>query len=746
MTICAPTSKITQRGDTLGGINLTIVISAPYEEVLRVQTYHHMGVQKKAPSFEIAPAESGHLKAEDTEDKLVISSGTLRLEVQKENGALTFYRGEEKITASGWRDLAYMKTDWKGFAYDKGPEDAYMREQLSLSVGELIYGLGERFSAFVKNGQSVDIWNEDGGTSTEQSYKNIPFYISNKGYGVFVNHPERVSFEVATEMVTKVEFSVPGENLDYFLINGPTMKEVLMRYTDITGKPSLPAPWTFGLWLSTSFTTNYDEKTVNSFVDGMFDRKIPLSVFHFDCFWMKDFHWTDFLWDERVFPDPEGMLSRMKAKGLKICVWINPYIAQESVMFDEGMEGGYFLKRPDGSVWQWDMWQPGMAIVDFTNPEAKKWYQKKLEALVDMGVDCFKTDFGERIPTDCVYYDKKNPEKMHNYYTYLYNEAVFEVLEKKKGKDEAVLFARSATAGGQKFPVHWGGDCWSDYESMEESLRGGLSLQLSGFGFWSHDIGGFENTSTADVYKRWCAFGLLSSHSRLHGSTSYRVPWAYDDEAVDVLRSFVRLKARLMPYLWKTALTAHNEGIPSMRAMVLSYTNDKMCNYLDKQYMLGDSLLVAPIFNDEGIGEYYLPKENGIWTDFFTGRQQEGGDWYTRTYAYTEIPLMVRPNTVLPLGNSEEGPEYDYADQVTFRVYDVQDEAAAEIYDMDQNKVASIVVKRIEDKLVIDCDSKKPFTVELVNTGILDVKGAKASKENKNTILRDCESHIECIQ
>ena len=172
-----------------------------------------------------------------------------------------------------------------------------------------------------------------------------------------------------------------------------------------------------------------------SFIDGMLDRGIPLKVFHFDCFWMKDFHWTDFLWDERVFPDPEGMLSRMKAKGLKICVWINPYIAQESVMFDEGMEGGYFLKRPDGSVWQWDMWQPGMAIVDFTNPEAKKWYQKKLEALVDMGVDCFKTDFGERIPTDCVYYDKKNPEKMHNYYTYLYNEAVFEVLEKKKGKD-----------------------------------------------------------------------------------------------------------------------------------------------------------------------------------------------------------------------------------------------------------------------------------------------------------------------
>ena len=693
VTICAPTSKITQRGDTLGGINLTIVISAPYEEVLRVQTYHHMGVQKKAPSFEIAPAESGHLKAEDTEDKLVISSGTLRLEVQKENGALTFYRGEEKITASGWRDLAYMKTDWKGFAYDKGPEDAYMREQLSLSVGELIYGLGERFSAFVKNGQSVDIWNEDGGTSTEQSYKNIPFYISNKGYGVFVNHPERVSFEVATEMVTKVEFSVPGENLDYFLINGPTMKEVLMRYTDITGKPSLPAPWTFGLWLSTSFTTNYDEMTVNSFVDGMFDRKIPLSVFHFDCFWMKDFHWTDFLWDERVFPDPEGMLSRMKAKGLKICVWINPYIAQESVMFDEGMEGGYFLKRPDGSVWQWDMWQPGMAIVDFTNPEAKKWYQKKLEALVDMGVDCFKTDFGERIPTDCVYYDKKNPEKMHNYYTYLYNEAVFEVLEKKKGKDEAVLFARSATAGGQKFPVHWGGDCSANYPSMAETLRGGLSFAMSGFSFWSHDISGFESTATPDLYKRWCAFGLMSTHSRLHGSGSYRVPWLFDDEACDVVKFFTNLKCSLMPYIFQKSVEAHEEGTPVMRPMVFEFMNDPAVPYLDQQYMLGDALMVAPVFREDKVAQYYLPE--GTWTELLTGETKEGGRWYQGTYDYFSMPLYVRENSIVVRGNCDTRPDYDYADHATVCVYQLKDAAETKVPDIHGNTV--FTVKAVKD-------------------------------------------------
>lgn len=459
VTLCAPTSRISHRGDTLGGINLTLEITSPMPEVLRVKTYHHLGIRKTGPDFELETQENVELEIEDSDEKICIKSGSLSLTITKENFSMEYARDGEVISKCNGRDLAFMKTDWKGYAYDKGSKDAYMRQQLSLSVGELVYGMGERFTPFVKNGQTVDIWNEDGGTSTYQSYKNIPFYLTNKGYGVFVNNPGDVSFEVATEQVSKVQFSVSGECLDYFFINGPTMKEVLAHYTGITGKPSLPAQWTFGLWLSTSFTTNYDEETVMSFINGMEERGIPLQVFHFDCFWMKDFHWCDFTWDNRVFPDPEGMLQRIKAKGLKICVWINPYIAQESPLFLEGMEKGYFIKRTNGDVWQWDMWQPGMAIVDFTNPQACQWFKDKLAVLVDMGVDCFKTDFGERIPTeDVVYYDGADPVKMHNYYTYLYNKVVYELLEEKKGKEEAVLFARLASVGGQKFPVHWGGN------------------------------------------------------------------------------------------------------------------------------------------------------------------------------------------------------------------------------------------------------------------------------------------------
>ncbi len=735
VTICAPTAHITHRGDTLGGINLTLVITSPMEEVLRVQTYHHLGAVNPSPAFEINK-NTIPLKVEENSDHLIIQSGSLALEIGKNPWYMRYTRNGKIITESNRNDLALMKTDWKGFAYDKGDNtETYMRQQLSVGVGELLYGLGERFTPFVKNGQSVSIWNADGGTSTEQSYKNIPFYISNKGYGVFVNHPEQVEFELCTEMVTKSEFSVEGTYLDYFLINGPEIKDVLRRYTDLTGKPGLPAPWTFGLWLSTSFTTNYDEETVMSFVNGMIDRKIPLRTFHFDCFWMKEFHWSDFLWDSRVFPDPVGMLQRIKEKGLNICVWINSYIGQESVLFKEGMEKGYFIKRPNGQVWQWDMWQPGMAIVDFTNPDAWKWFQDKLEILLDMGVDCFKTDFGERIPTDAVYYDGSDPKKMHNYYTYLYNKCVYELLERKRGKGQAVLFARSATVGGQKFPVHWGGDCWSDYESMEESLRGGLSLCMSGFGFWAHDIGGFEHTSTADVYKRWVAFGLLSSHSRLHGSQSYRVPWNYDEEAVDVLRFFTCLKAKLMPYLYKTAIFASKEGIPTMRSMVLEFTKDRTCHYLDKQYMLGDNLLVAPIFNDKGKAEYYLPK--GIWTNFFTGKEYKGGTWVEEQHGYLSIPLMVRENSIVAIGNCDAKPDYDYANGCELRVYALHDgvKVDTEVYGMSNVIELSVSVKRQGRTIHVTADGAKPFKIRMVNMHAAEAKNGLVTIDGNDSVI-----------
>jgi alpha-D-xyloside xylohydrolase len=461
-------------------------------------------------------------------------------------------------------------------------------------------------------------------------------------------------------------------------------------------------------------------------INGMRERGLPLHVFHFDCFWMKAHHWCDFQWDHRVFPDPEGMLRRLKEKGLHVCVWINPYIGERSRLFDRGAANGYLLKRPNGDVFQRPQWQAGMGYVDFTNPEAVRWYQDELRRLVRMGVDCFKTDFGEEIPTDVAYFDGSDPMQMHNYYTYLYNQAVFDLLEEERGPNEAVVFARSATATCQKFPVHWGGDCYGTYESMAESLRGGLSLCLSGFGFWSHDIGGFENRASPSVYKRWVAFGLLSSHSRLHGSTSYRVPWLYDDEAVDVLRYFTQLKCQLMPYLMRAATEAHTSSLPMMRAMLLEFPEDPTCRTLDRQYMLGDSLLVAPVLHDSR-AEYYLPE--GPWTHLLTGEVRQGGRWFAEALDFFGLPLWIRPNSVVALGPELDQVDYDLAARVRLVCGKLDGTTPCVIEIVDQRgrpTTRFLLEQKGQQVTVTNQEGRADFRVELPwASGVGDVSGGE---------------------
>ena len=662
LTVFAPTRKIEHRGDTLNEPLLTVRCTSPAPDVISVSVSHFLGASQRQPQFRLHADPSAQVRIKVDDNHAAITSGALSARFRRDEGwALEFLGNGNPLTASTNKAMALIT--------ESG--EYYIREQLSLGVGEFVYGLGERFGPLVKNGQVVDIWNADGGTSSEQAYKNVPFYLTNRGYGVFVNHPGLVSFEVGSEAVSRMQFSVAGQTLEYLVIYGPTPAEILRKYTGLTGRPALPPPWSFGLWLSTSFTTSYDEKTVTSFVDGMASRDLPLSVFHFDCFWMREFHWCDFTWDNRTFPDPAGMLSRLKDKGLRICVWINPYIAQRSTLFDEGATHGYLLRKPNGEVWQTDKWQAGMGIVDFTNPDAREWYAGKLRALLDMGVDCFKTDFGERIPTDVVWSDGADPERMHNFYSYLYNQTVFELLRSYRSDQEAVVFARSATAGGQRFPVHWGGDCESTFVSMAESLRGGLSLAMSGFGFWSHDIGGFEGRPDPAVFKRWIPFGLLCTHSRLHGSDSYRVPWLFDEESVEVLRRFTQLKAQLMPYIYGQAVVAAQDGMPVLRPMAAEFPDDPTCSHLDRQYMFGDRLLVAPVFSASGETAYYIPA--GTWTHLQTGATVRGPAWVREVCDFLTVPVFVRPGSVLPIGSRDDRPDYRYDDDVTLRVYDFPD-------------------------------------------------------------------------
>jgi alpha-D-xyloside xylohydrolase len=704
-SIAVLSKRVEHRGSHLNTPTITVDLSAPAPDVIAVRASHFVSHEAPMPAFSLTPSP-GDARVEPGDGTLRLMSGRLVAEATTSGAWRLQFSGDgAPLTGSGVRSLASMSDAAQG---------EFMVERLALPVGANVYGFGERFTPFVKNGQVVDTWNEDGGTASEQAYKSLPFFLTDAGYGVFVDSPARVSFEVASEVVSAVQFSVPGERLEYLVIYGPTPAEIVRKYTALTGRPALPPRWSFGLWLSTSFLTDYDEPTVTQLVDGMAEREIPLSVFHFDCYWMRPLQWCDFEWDREAFPEPEPMLRRLGDRGLRRSVWINPYIGQRSPLFAEAAEAGYLVRRPDGRVWQWDMWVAGMGLVDFTNPAARDWFAAKVRAVLDSGVDAVKTDFGERIPEDVVWFDGSDPHRMHNYYSYLYNRTVFETVEAHRGAGEAVLFARSATVGGQRFPVHWGGDCESTYASMAESLRGGLSLGLGGFGFWSHDIGGFEGTPPAALFKRWVAFGLMSSHSRLHGSSSHRVPWAFDEEAVEVTRRFAGLKNSLMPYLWAAAVTAHAEGVPVMRAMLLEFPADRTCAFLDRQYMLGPDLLVAPVFSDAGDVDVYVPA--GEWTSYWDGRRVSGPGWVRQRHGFDSLPLLVRPGAVIATGSRRDRPDYDDAVAPTFEVFGLADGEArtVRLFDAAGARRATVEVARDRDRVSARADLPAEWTLRWV--------------------------------
>ncbi|KAF5353216.1 hypothetical protein D9756_008052 [Leucocoprinus leucothites] len=731
---CVATSKhVNHRGDTLNTPTITIRTSSPAPHIALITASHWKSQTstQQGPDYELFPdvdlnriqaTHADDIKTSLTDNQLSLRTSTISVQIDTRPSAFNIdvisHANRENPTSTtqstspdllltklGWRSIGYVKENTTALnpsAALTNPDqgERWMTMQFQLSVGEKIYGLGERFGPFVKNGQAVEMWNEDAGTSSEKTYKNVPFLLSSRGYGIFVPDSGRVSFEVQSERTTRINIAVPSEKLSTYLIHGPTPKAILENYTLLTGRAALPPPWTFGLWLSTSFTTQYNEQTVNEFLEGMAKRDIGVGVFHFDCFWQKGFEWCDYEFDKEYFPDAVGQLRRLKEKGYKICVWLNPYIAQESSIFDEGAKNGYFIKKPDGSIWQIDYWQAGMGIIDFTNPDACTWYQSKLNKLIDMGVECFKTDFGERIPTGSTVYHNTNysVEKMHNFYAYLYNKVTFEVLEKRLGKNKAVVFARSATAGCQRFPVHWGGDPMSTYEAMAETLRGGLSLGTSGFGYWAHDIGGFEGKPDPGLYKRWFAFGSLSSHSRLHGSGSYRVPWIIDPSGSSdtILRQFVSLKLSLMPYLYATAISTHQTGTPMMRPLFFEFPEDRNSWTIDEAYMLGENLYVAPVFsgsdadlvgsggysaagssfapedptatkgdekgsagNEKASVQVYIPP--GDWFSILTGEFFTGPSWSVQHHGYDSIPLLLRPGRAIAL--SAGAPTDSYFDE-----------------------------------------------------------------------------------
>jgi len=520
-------------------------------------------------------------------------------------------------------------------------------ESFHLRPDEHLYGLGEQFGPLSKRGYRIDSWNVDTTlTTSKRSYINIPFLLSSYGFGIFIHSGAEIVYELGSDSYVSYSFEVAEDQLDIFFLYGPDLKDVIARYTELTGKPGLPPAWSFGLWMSRCMYRTQQE--VEEIARRLREERIPCDVLHIDPTWMREGYWGDFVWDRTAFPHPEEMIEKLEAQGFKVCLWEQPYVPVRSGRFREGAEKGYFVRDEQGKILTiLDIEQKPVAIVDFTHPEAVKWHQEAHRPLLSMGVKVFKTDMGEAVPDNARFANGKTGIQMHNVFALLYNKAVFEVCQEILG-DEALVWGRSGYAGSQRYPANWTGDSHSTFDDLLANLRAGLSLSLSGIPFWSHDVGGFQGPPPSPrLYVRWAQVGFFSPLVRCHG-LSPREPWVFGPEALRIFRKYAELRYRLLPYILTYAREAARTGCPLVRPVLLEFPQDPLVRELDTQFFFGREILVAPVLNPDDWACIYLPE--GWWMDFWTDHWLKGPQFVERKVPLEELPLYIRGDSILPLG------------------------------------------------------------------------------------------------
>ncbi len=521
-------------------------------------------------------------------------------------------------------------------------------------MNECFAGTGERFAKMDLSGQTFFLKNQDGqGVNNRRTYKNIPFYVSSRMYGVFYNTTAHSKLSLAGVSTRSVEFLSDQPQIDAFLIGGDTVEEIIRGYRDLTGYPSMPPLWSFGIWMSRMTYFSADE--VNGICNRLREEHYPCDVIHLDTGWFKTDWLCEWKFNKERFPDPKAFVQGLLKKGFKVSLWQLPYVAEDAEQIDEARKNNYICKltkqqESEGSNFSALDYA---GTIDFTSKKATDWYKGLLKRLLDMGVKCIKTDFGENIHMDAIY-ENMSPELLNNLYSLLYQKAAYEITKDVTG--DGIVWARSAWAGCQRYPLHWGGDSCSSWEGLAGSLRGGLHFGLSGFAFWSHDVPGFHTLPNFmnsivqdDVYLRWTQFGVFSSHIRYHG-TNKREPWFYPNIA-PLVKRWWNLRYELIPYILRESEKATKSGSTIVQALIFHHPEDNTCWHIDDEYYFGDDFLVAPVMNSENVRDIYLPE--GEWIDFFTGERHivaDGGKWLKNVEVPLErMPVFVRSGATIPV-------------------------------------------------------------------------------------------------
>ena len=649
---------------------------------------------KPAASIMLAkePGRDGSWKVTETNDKIVYSSdyGTIQINKNPWRIVLKDKAGRILSQTAALSDADSTQVKYTPFCFVKWGSDNARRINpvFTLTADEMIFGCGESATGLNKAGQKVNLFVTDPqGPETDQMYKPIPFFMSNRGYGMFMHTSAPVTCDFGATYIGLNKMFMGDENLDLFVFFGEP-KDILDEYTDLVGKPGMPPLWSFGTWMSR--ITYFSEKEGYDVAANIRKNKYPCDVIHFDTGWF-DVDWQcDYKFSENRFQNPQQMLKDLRSQGFHVCLWQLPYFTPKNRYFSELIEKDMYVKNGNGELPYEDV------VLDFSNPETVKWYQDKLAGLLNIGVSAIKVDFGEAAPLNGIYASGKSGWYEHNLYPVRYDMAVSEIT--KKLHNENIMWARAAWAGSQRYPLHWGGDAATTNTGLLGTLRAGLSFGLSGFSFWSHDMGGFVKSTPEDLYCRWIPFGFLTSHTRAHGAPPTE-PWLYDSKRVqDVFRKSAEMKYRLMPYVYAQAKECTEKGLPMLRALFVEFPDDPGAWKVDDEYLFGSQILVAPLLESGMTGRtVYLPE--GKWIDYQTEKVYEGG-WHRIEAGSLPIIMLVRDGSVLPhLKLAQSTAEMDWS------------KMNLKVYSADKKQAEGLVCLPADNRIQVvkvDCGKAKP--------------------------------------
>lgn len=523
---------------------------------------------------------------------------------------------------------------------------------LNAEHNEKFAGTGERFAGMNLAGRTFILENTDGlGVNSRRAYKNVPFYISSRGYGLLIMTSSHVRLSLADISTRAVQGLVEDDVLDLFFIGGDNVEQIVLNYRKITGFPKDVPLWSYGTWMSKmSYFSAEETRTV---VKKMREHKFPCDVIHIDTGWFKTDWKCEWEFNADTFPNPEQYFKDMDKDNIKISLWQLPCIAKNTMHYETAQKNRYVAPKSNSVALSSNFSDVEFdGTIDFTNPAAEIWYKSLLERLLKMGASVIKTDFGEVIEEDADYFGLPY-KKLHNLYALLYQKAAYEITEKVKGSTDSMIWARAGWIGCQRYPIHWGGDCACSWEGMAGSLRGGLHLGISGFGFWSHDVPGFQGVPSFmnsrpsnELYVRWTQMGVFTSHLRYHGTTE-REPYEYP-EVADTVRQWLNLRYALIPYVAAEGKKTTQTGYPVLRSLIFHHGNDTQCWTIDDEYYFGESFLIAPVMNSGGVRDVYLPE--GLWIDFWSGEEMKGGIWLQKIKSPLErMPVYVKKGAEIPV-------------------------------------------------------------------------------------------------